>query len=90
MEEIREAFNLFDTEAKGHIDIKELKAAFRALGFQARRCSVARLLAGGARARDCFSRAAARSPMCAGEDPMRHRRRRKKPRHTARARVRAT
>ena len=36
MEEIREAFNLFDTEAKGHIDIKELKAAFRALGFQAR------------------------------------------------------
>ena len=34
MEEIREAFNLFDTEAKGHIDIKELKAAFKALGFQ--------------------------------------------------------
>ena len=37
MEEIREAFNLFDTEGKGHIDIKELKAAFRALGFQVRR-----------------------------------------------------
>ena len=36
MEEIREAFNLFDTEAKGHIDIKELKVALRALGFQAR------------------------------------------------------
>ena len=32
MEEIREAFNLFDTEGKGIIDIKELKAAFRALG----------------------------------------------------------
>jgi len=32
MEEIREAFNLFDTEGKGVIDIKELKAAFRALG----------------------------------------------------------
>ena len=36
MEEIREAFNLFDTEGKGVIDIKELKAAFRALGSRAR------------------------------------------------------
>ena len=35
MEEIREAFNLFDTEGKGVIDIKELKAAFRALGSSA-------------------------------------------------------
>jgi len=34
MEEIREAFNLFDTDGKGTIDIRELKAAFRALGFQ--------------------------------------------------------
>ena len=36
MEEIREAFNLFDTDGKGSIDIRELKAAFRALGFQVR------------------------------------------------------
>jgi Ca2+-binding EF-hand superfamily protein len=34
LEEIREAFNLFDTDGKGTIDIRELKAAFRALGFQ--------------------------------------------------------
>lgn len=34
MEEVREAFNLFDTDGKGTIDIRELKAAFRALGFQ--------------------------------------------------------
>ncbi|CAG8706665.1 6417_t:CDS:2 [Funneliformis caledonium] len=32
-EEIREAFDLFDTEGKGIIDIKELKLAIRALGF---------------------------------------------------------
>ena len=36
MEEVREAFQLFDTEQKGSIDIKELKAGFRALGFQVR------------------------------------------------------
>lgn len=29
MEEVREAFNLFDTDGKGAIDVKELKAAFR-------------------------------------------------------------
>lgn len=34
MEEVKEAFGLFDTEGKGAIDIRELKAAFRALGFQ--------------------------------------------------------
>ena len=34
MEAVREAFQLFDTEQKGSIDVKELKAAFRALGFQ--------------------------------------------------------
>lgn len=33
-EEIKEAFSLFDTEGKGTIDIRELKACFRALGFQ--------------------------------------------------------
>ena len=44
MEEIREAFNLFDTEGKGVIDIKELKAAFRALGSRARVRRTARAL----------------------------------------------
>jgi hypothetical protein len=34
LEEIREAFNLFDSDGKGTIDVRELKAAFRALGFQ--------------------------------------------------------
>ena len=34
LEEVTEAFQLFDTEQKGSIDVKEIKAAFRALGFQ--------------------------------------------------------
>ena len=33
LEEVREAFNLFDSDGKGTIDVRELKAAFRALGF---------------------------------------------------------
>ncbi|KAJ1459351.1 hypothetical protein M885DRAFT_511254 [Pelagophyceae sp. CCMP2097] len=44
MEEIREAFNLFDTEGKGSIDIKELKAAFRALGFQVKKAEIRRMM----------------------------------------------
>lgn len=40
MEEIKEAFNLFDTEAKGIIDVRELKAAFRALGFQVKKAEI--------------------------------------------------
>ena len=40
MEEVREAFQLFDTEQKGSIDVKELKAAFRALGFQVGACMI--------------------------------------------------
>ena len=51
MEEIREAFNLFDTEGKGVIDIKELKAAFRALGSRARVPRRARALRFASRAR---------------------------------------
>ena len=51
MEEIREAFNLFDTEGKGVIDIKELKAAFRALGSRARVRRRARALRFASRAR---------------------------------------
>merc|ERR1711977_261071 len=34
MEEIREAFNLFDGDQSGAIDVRELKAAMRALGFE--------------------------------------------------------
>jgi centrin-1 len=40
MEEIKEAFNLFDTESKGVIDVRELKAAFRALGFQVKKAEI--------------------------------------------------
>merc|ERR1711908_245854 len=34
MDEIREAFSLFDSDASGQIDVRELKAAMRALGFE--------------------------------------------------------
>merc|ERR1711990_470217 len=34
LDEIREAFSLFDSDASGVIDIRELKAAMRALGFE--------------------------------------------------------
>ena len=44
MEEVREAFNLFDTEGRGQIDIKELKAAFRALGFQVKKAEIRRMM----------------------------------------------
>jgi len=33
-QEIREAFDLFDADGSGTIDIKELKVAMRALGFE--------------------------------------------------------
>jgi Ca2+-binding EF-hand superfamily protein len=36
VEEVTEAFQLFDAEQKGTIDVKEIKAAFRALGFTVR------------------------------------------------------
>ncbi|CAM9376516.1 unnamed protein product [Phaeothamnion confervicola] len=44
MEEVKEAFNLFDTEGKGSIDIRELKAAFRALGFQVKKAEIRQML----------------------------------------------
>merc|ERR1719258_402525 len=34
IDEIREAFTLFDSDASGAIDVRELKAAMRALGFE--------------------------------------------------------
>ena len=44
LEEIKEAFQLFDTEGRGQIDIKELKAAFRALGFQVKKQEIRTML----------------------------------------------
>lgn len=45
MEELREAFNLFDTDGSGEIDAKELKAAMRALGFAVKKADVRKMLA---------------------------------------------
>ena len=45
VEEIREAFNLFDTDGSGAIDVKELKAAMRALGFQVRKAEIREMIA---------------------------------------------
>ncbi|XP_008977827.1 centrin-1 [Callithrix jacchus] len=36
-QEIREAFDLFDVDGSGTIDVKELKVAMRALGFEPRK-----------------------------------------------------
>ena len=44
MEEIREAFNLFDTDSSGSIDAKELKAAMRALGFQVKKAEIRQMI----------------------------------------------
>jgi len=44
VEELREAFNLFDTEHSGNIDARELKAALRALGFEVKKEDVRRML----------------------------------------------
>jgi centrin-1 len=44
VEELREAFNLFDTEQSGTIDARELKAALRALGFEVKKEDVRRML----------------------------------------------
>merc|ERR1712167_2414 len=37
VDEIREAFNLFDADQSGAIDVRELKAAMRALGFEVKK-----------------------------------------------------
>ena len=34
MEELKEAFSLFDTNHNGSIDLREFKAAMRALGYE--------------------------------------------------------
>ncbi|OON19564.1 cell division control protein 31 [Opisthorchis viverrini] len=43
-QEIREAFDLFDTEKTGSIDVRELKVAMRALGFDPPREEIRKLL----------------------------------------------
>lgn len=43
-QEIKEAFDLFDTDSSGVIDAKELKVAMRALGFEPKKEDVRRIL----------------------------------------------
>ena len=45
MEEIREAFGLFDGDASGSIDVRELKAAMRALGFEVKNEELKKMVA---------------------------------------------
>ena len=37
MQEIREAFDLFDVDGSGHVDVRELKISMRALGFDVKK-----------------------------------------------------
>ena len=43
-QEIRDAFDLFDLDGSGTIDVKELKVAMRALGFEPKREEIKQLL----------------------------------------------
>ena len=43
--DVREAFDLFDTEGSGTIDIKELKVAIRALGFEPKKEEIKKMIA---------------------------------------------
>lgn len=43
--DIREAFDLFDTDGTGKIDTKELKVAIRALGFEPKKEEIKRMIA---------------------------------------------
>merc|ERR1712153_45773 len=42
--ECREAFDLFDTDGSGSIDIKELKVAMRALGFEVEKDEIKKMV----------------------------------------------
>ena len=44
-QEIKEAFDLFDSESTGRIDAKELKVAMRALGFEPKKGELQNILA---------------------------------------------
>merc|ERR1711871_1071755 len=43
-QEIKEAFELFDTDGSGSIDANELKTAMRALGFAPKQAEISRML----------------------------------------------
>jgi centrin-1 len=43
-QEIKEAFDLFDSEGRGAIDAKELKVAMRALGFEPKKEEIKKIL----------------------------------------------
>lgn len=42
--ELKEAFNLFDSDQTGRIDARELKAAFKAFGFEVKKADLVRIL----------------------------------------------
>ncbi len=44
-QEIKEAFDLFDTDGSGTIDAKELKVAMRALGFEPKKDEIRKMIA---------------------------------------------
>lgn len=44
-QEIKEAFDLFDTDGTGVIDVKELKVAMRALGFEPKKEEIKKMIA---------------------------------------------
>ena len=44
-QEIKEAFDLFDTDGSGSIDAKELKVAMRALGFEPKKEEIQKMIA---------------------------------------------
>ncbi|XP_068438016.1 uncharacterized protein cetn4 [Clinocottus analis] len=43
-QEIKEAFDLFDTDGNGTIDVKELKVAMRALGFEPKKEEIRKMI----------------------------------------------
>jgi len=43
-QEIKEAFDLFDTDGSGNIDAKELKVAMRALGFEPKKEEIKKMI----------------------------------------------
>ena len=54
IEEIREAFNLFDTDGSGTIDPKELKAAMQSLGFEAKNQTIYQMIGDIDKDNDCL------------------------------------
>lgn len=46
IEELKEAFNLFDTEGKGTINPKDLKGAMQSLGFETKNPIIFDIIAG--------------------------------------------